>query len=62
VEHPKGGKVKQPGNPIKLSATPGETFSPPPLLGAHTQQVLEGLLGYSPERIEELQKENIIDK
>lgn len=62
VEHPKGGKVKQPGNPIKLSATPGETFSPPPLLGAHTQQVLEGLLGYSPERIKELQEENIIDK
>ena len=62
VEHPKGGKVKQPGNPIKLSATPGETFSPPPLLGAHTKEIIEGLLGYSKEKIEELEEENIIDR
>ncbi len=39
VEHPAGGRVKVPGNPIKLSGTPAERFSPPPLLGAHTREV-----------------------
>ena len=33
VEHPDGGKVKMPGNPIKLSYTNEDSFSPPPHLG-----------------------------
>ncbi|MBU1208918.1 MAG: CoA transferase [Proteobacteria bacterium] len=60
VDHPIGGKVKQPGNPIKMSGTPGETFSPPPLLGQYTRQVLEELLGYPKEKIEELEREKVI--
>jgi crotonobetainyl-CoA:carnitine CoA-transferase CaiB-like acyl-CoA transferase len=60
VEHPLGGRVKQPGNPIKMSGTPWETFSPPPLLGQHTRQVLEELLCYPKEKIEELERERII--
>jgi crotonobetainyl-CoA:carnitine CoA-transferase CaiB-like acyl-CoA transferase len=60
VGHPLGGSVKQPGNPIKMSAMPEETFSPPPLLGQHTHQVLEELLGYPKEKIEELEREKVI--
>jgi CoA:oxalate CoA-transferase len=60
VKHPQQGSVKQPGNPIKMSATPGESFSPPPLIGQHTHQVLSELLGYSKGKIEELERENII--
>ncbi len=60
VAHPLGGRVNQPGNPIKMSDTPGETFSPPPLLGQHTYQLLNELLGYSKKKIEELEKEKII--
>ncbi len=39
VEHPQGGSVEVPGNPIKLSETSEDTFTPPPLLGAHTRDV-----------------------
>lgn len=49
-----------PGNPIKMSETPGETFSPPPLVGQHTREVLSELLGYSQEKIDGLVGEGII--
>lgn len=53
VDHPEGGQVRMPGNPIKLSVDAEESFTPPPLLGQHTYEVLRGL-GYSQERIDEL--------
>jgi len=60
VQHPLGGSVKQPGNPIKMSNMTDQTFSPPPLLGQHTRQILEELLGYPKEKIEELEREKVI--
>ncbi len=39
IEHPRGGHAEVPGNPIKLSADDTQTYSPPPLLGAHTAAV-----------------------
>ncbi len=39
IEHPKGGMATVPGNPIKLSDTGAESFTSPPLLGAHNQEV-----------------------
>jgi crotonobetainyl-CoA:carnitine CoA-transferase CaiB-like acyl-CoA transferase len=60
VGHPLGGSVKQPGNPIKLSETGEETFSPPPLLGQHTEEVLGGLLGLDAEQIAALRAEGVI--
>ncbi|WOJ93590.1 CoA transferase [Congregibacter variabilis] len=47
LSHPEGGSTKGPGNPIKLSRTDEESFSPAPLLGQHTETVLRELLGYS---------------
>lgn len=41
LEHPRGGGAEVPGNPIKLSRDGEERFTPPPLLGAHTRQVLQ---------------------
>jgi CoA:oxalate CoA-transferase len=38
--HPKLGKVKLTGVPIKLSETPGEAGAAPPLLGQHTDEIL----------------------
>jgi crotonobetainyl-CoA:carnitine CoA-transferase CaiB-like acyl-CoA transferase len=38
--HPKLGKVKMTGVPIKLSDTPGEAGAAPPLLGQHTDEIL----------------------
>lgn len=60
VLHPKAGRVKVPGVPIKLSETPGEVKSPAPLLGEHTDEVLSSLLGLSSEEISALRREGAI--
>jgi crotonobetainyl-CoA:carnitine CoA-transferase CaiB-like acyl-CoA transferase len=54
VEHSQGGTVKMPGNPIKLSDTTEETYTSPPLVGEHTDEVLAELLGKSAENIAQL--------
>ena len=59
LEHPTVGKVKQVGIAIKLSDTPGEIRSFPPLLGEHTNEVLQDL-GYTAEEIEGLRREAIV--
>ena len=59
VAHPLGGSVKMPGNPIKLSQTHEESFSPPPLLGQHTEEMLQSL-GKSPAEIAALRENRVI--
>jgi CoA:oxalate CoA-transferase len=61
VPHPEGGSAKIPGNPIKLSSVEQEEFRAPPLLGEHTQEILENWLGYSPNQLAELDSQNIIE-
>ncbi|WP_414449622.1 CaiB/BaiF CoA transferase family protein [Burkholderia sp. 22PA0099] len=46
LPHPSGTPVKLVRNPVKMSATPPEARSAPPLLGEHTDEVLRELLGY----------------
>ncbi len=60
IEHPKIGKTKVAGVPIKLSETPGAVMTPPPLLGEHTEAVLTGMLGFSAEEIAVLRTEKVI--
>lgn len=60
IPHPQGGTVEAPGNPIKLSADDEDSYSPPPLLGEHTDAVLERVLGYDPERITALKNQRIV--
>ncbi len=59
MEHPAEGTVKGLGIPVKLSETPGEVRSAAPLLGEHTDEVLEGL-GYSKPEIADLRERNIV--
>ena len=55
LEHPTQGKVKQLGFAIKLSETPAQFRDFAPLLGQHTEELLQEL-GYSGELVEELRK------
>jgi crotonobetainyl-CoA:carnitine CoA-transferase CaiB-like acyl-CoA transferase len=59
VDHPLGGKTKMPGNPVKLSDTYEDTFSPPPTLGQHNIEVFSAL-GMTREDLEALQREGVI--
>jgi len=60
VEHATAGTVRFPGFPYKLSTTPAQVRLPPPMLGQHTEQVLEEVLGYSPEDLDRFQESGII--
>lgn len=60
VEHPNGGQVEMPGNPIKLSETHEDRFTPPPLLGQHTDQVLKDYLEVDEETLKSLRAEGVI--
>ena len=53
LRHPRGGSSRVPGNPIKFSAHDEESFSPPPLLGAHTNAVFEQWTETPPARLAE---------
>jgi formyl-CoA transferase len=58
VDHPTRGKYLSVGNPIKLSDSISEVKRSP-LLGEHTDEVLEQL-GYSQKEIAELREAKVI--
>jgi len=60
MNHMTGGKLPLVGSPLKMSGTPVEYRYPPPLLGQHTDEILEGHLGYSKDRILELRQSGVI--
>lgn len=60
LPHPSAGSVKLVGSPMKLSATPPDYQSPPPLLGQHTDQILKSVLGYDDEQLSQLRQRGII--
>jgi crotonobetainyl-CoA:carnitine CoA-transferase CaiB-like acyl-CoA transferase len=60
LEHPRVGKVRAVGSPVRLSRTPARVRSPAPLHGQHTGEVLSQLLGMSPEEIEALETAGVI--
>ena len=53
LEHPRAGRTRSLGLPIKLSATPGRVARPAPLLGEHTREVLQEY-GFSGAEIDAL--------
>jgi crotonobetainyl-CoA:carnitine CoA-transferase CaiB-like acyl-CoA transferase len=52
IEHPTLQKTRSIANPVRYSAQPVTYRLPPPLLGEHSREVLEGLK-YTPEEVEQ---------
>jgi len=59
LDHIKAGKIKVTGVPVKLSATPGEILTAPPVLGQHTKEILLEI-GYSDNDIEKFYQEKVV--
>ncbi len=59
IEHPRAGRIRQTGVPVKFSETPGRIASPPPMLGQHTDRIL-GELGYDTVQIDALRSHGAI--
>ena len=60
LPHALAGLVPQVASPIRLSETPVEYRNAPPLLGEHTQQVLEQVLGLDAGVVEGLRRSGVL--
>jgi crotonobetainyl-CoA:carnitine CoA-transferase CaiB-like acyl-CoA transferase len=59
-DHPEVGKVRLPGNPIKMASLPGTISRPAPRLGEHTDAVLQTLLHLTAKEIAALREKGAI--
>jgi crotonobetainyl-CoA:carnitine CoA-transferase CaiB-like acyl-CoA transferase len=59
IDHPKCGKIKITGTPIKFSKTPARVKTPPPTLGQNNEEILKQL-GFSDDTIEKFKAEKTI--
>ncbi|MEE4884807.1 CaiB/BaiF CoA-transferase family protein [Pseudomonas alliivorans] len=60
LPHTLGGRVAQVASPIRLSETPVEYRRAPPLLGEHTSEVLQALLGMSEGEVAALKEAGVL--
>jgi crotonobetainyl-CoA:carnitine CoA-transferase CaiB-like acyl-CoA transferase len=59
VDHPQRGAFTMPGSPIQMSASP-RTYTPAPLLGQHTDEVLSTWLGYDAAQLTQLHAQGVV--
>ncbi|HXC57103.1 MAG TPA: CaiB/BaiF CoA-transferase family protein [Rhizomicrobium sp.] len=60
MTHAAAGEMQLVASPLRLSATPPEYRSAPPLLGEHTDEILSGMLGLSAAEIAELRARGVV--
>ena len=61
VDHPVAGSVGQLGSPIVMHGGPdADPMEPPPGLGQHTDELLTGLLGMSPDEVAKLREDGVL--
>ncbi len=56
MEHPKAGTVPMQGFSVQFGSSPMQLRHPPPMLGEHTNEILQQWLAMTPERIAELRE------
>jgi len=61
VDHPKLGRIKLLNTPFKLSETPAEVRSRPPLWAENTREILSDLVGLSDEELDRLFQVGVIE-
>lgn len=59
-DHPEAGKVRLPGNPIRISDVPDTLCRPAPRLGEHTEAILSELLNLPAEEIADLRRQGVV--
>lgn len=60
MEDPTLGKIKYPGNPIKLSETPAKFLMRAPRLGENTDEILSSIAGYPADKIAMMHDNGIV--
>jgi crotonobetainyl-CoA:carnitine CoA-transferase CaiB-like acyl-CoA transferase len=60
IAHPGTGSMKLVASPMKLSKTPTEIRMPPPMLGQHTDEILQEQLKLDPASIASLRHKGIV--
>jgi crotonobetainyl-CoA:carnitine CoA-transferase CaiB-like acyl-CoA transferase len=60
MDHPKVGKVRGVGSPVRLSKTPAEVRTPAPTHGQHTREVMREVLGMGDDEIDALVKKGVV--
>jgi formyl-CoA transferase len=59
VEHPTAGHLPLVASPLKIPTAPTSVRLPPPLLGEHSREILEDLLGLSGDDIQALEQAGV---
>jgi crotonobetainyl-CoA:carnitine CoA-transferase CaiB-like acyl-CoA transferase len=60
TDHPRAGRIRSIGNPVKTSPSVEQSSAPAPLLGQHTGEVLRDILKYAPQHVLRLREEGVI--
>lgn len=60
TDHPRAGRIRSIGNPVKTSPSMEQSSAPAPLLGQHTGEVLRDILKYAPQHVLRLREEGVI--
>jgi formyl-CoA transferase len=60
VPHPSAGSLKMVASPLNIPTDPVKVRLPPPLLGEHTEQILQDVLGFDRKTVEDLRTAQVI--
>ena len=60
IEHPTIGQISTVGPAVKYSVAENIIRSPPPTLGQHSEKVLQDILGYTEQQIQELRDNKVL--